>query len=235
MKVVILAGGLGTRISEETSDKPKPMVLIDDKPIIWHVMNIYASQGFDDFIIATGYLGNVIEEWLLELKTPWKISALPTGDETQTGGRLKKCMDLLPNNRILATYGDGLGNVNISELINFHEHHGKLATVTAVRPPARFGVLESRNGLVTSFGEKQQSDAGWINGGFFVLEPQVKDFVLTDLEPFETGALPRLVDKKQLASFHHEGFWHPMDTLREKNILTELSHHTPPPWLQIEN
>jgi glucose-1-phosphate cytidylyltransferase len=233
MKVILLAGGLGTRISEETDTKPKPMVLLDDKPIIWHLMSIYAAQGFDDFLIATGYKGFVIEEWVSNLKTDWQVKTLDTGLDTQTGGRIKKCMDTLPGERIMVTYGDGLGNININELLNFHLKLGKLSTVTAVRPPARFGVLESSNGVVTHFGEKKQSDVGWINGGFFILEPKVSEFVENDLEPFESHVMPRLVEKNNLAAYHHEGFWQPMDTLREKNELSELVKLENPPWLKI--
>lgn len=233
MKVILLAGGLGTRISEETDTKPKPMVLLDDKPIIWHLMSIYAAQGFDDFLIATGYKGFIIEEWASNLKTNWQVKTLDTGLDTQTGGRIKKCMATLPGERVMVTYGDGLGNVNINELLNFHLKLGKLSTVTAVRPPARFGVLESSNGVVTHFGEKKQSDVGWINGGFFILEPKVSEFVEDDLEPFESHVMPRLVEKNNLAAYHHEGFWQPMDTLREKNELSELVKLENPPWLKI--
>ena len=231
MKVIILAGGLGTRISEETETKPKPMVLLDDKPIIWHLMNIFASQGYKDFVIATGYKGHVIHEWVEELKSPWNIAPLDTGSETLTGGRVRKCLDLIGRERVFATYGDGLGNVNLSKLVDFHEHQGRFATVTAVRPPARFGLLESSNGLVTNFSEKNQTQAGWINGGFFVLEPDVRDFIENDAEPFETGALPRLVSKSQLSAFHHSDFWQPMDTLREKQELAKLTTMKTPPWL----
>ena len=234
MKTIILAGGLGTRISEETNTKPKPMVLIDDKPILWHIMNIYASQGFDEFIVATGYKGKAIHNWVSRLNSPWQIMPIDTGIETQTGGRIRKCMNLFPNETFMATYGDGVANINLKSLVKFHQAHDKLATITAVRPPARFGVLESKNGLVTSFGEKKQADSGWINGGFFVLNPGVLNYLTDDSEPFETGALPRLVNKKQLSAFHHEGYWRPMDTLRERNLLTEDSHEVPPPWLSFE-
>jgi glucose-1-phosphate cytidylyltransferase len=233
VKIIILAGGLGTRISEETGTKPKPMVLIDDKPVLWHVMNIYASQGFRDFIVATGYKGEIIHEWAKVLKSDWAITALDTGQDTQTGGRILQCMESIPGERVMVTYGDGLANVNIHELLNFHIHQGRKATVTAVRPPARFGVLESRNGSVTSFGEKRQSDSGWINGGFFVLEPEVTTNIRNLLEPFETGALPRLVKEGQLSAFHHEGFWQPMDTLREKIQLSEYARLETPPWQNI--
>jgi glucose-1-phosphate cytidylyltransferase len=234
MKIVILAGGFGTRISEETDLKPKPMVLIGNKPILWHLMDSFAIQGFSDFVIATGYKGDVIHDWVRGLDTEWKITPVQTGLNTQTGGRIKQIFDLVGPERILVTYGDGLANVDIQSLISFHDSNKKLATVTAVRPPARFGVLESENGLVTSFGEKRQSDSGWINGGFFVLEPEVKNFIFSDEEPFEIGALPRLVNEKQLMSFHHHGFWQPMDTLREKRILEELVLNDQRPWLDLQ-
>lgn len=231
MKAIILAGGLGTRISEETADKPKPMVEISGKTMLWHIMSIFAKQGVSDFLIATGYKGEVIREWAKSVKEPWSISAIDTGLDTQTGGRIAECMRSIPGEKVFATYGDGLGNVNLTALKDFHEHHGKKATITAVRPPARFGVLESENGLVTRFGEKNQADSGWINGGFFLLEPEVVNHIHSLSEPFESGALPRLVDTKQLMSFHHNGFWKPMDTLRERNELIEMAIQPTPPWL----
>jgi glucose-1-phosphate cytidylyltransferase len=233
MKVVILAGGLGTRISEETADKPKPMVLIAGKPMLWHIMSIFAKQGFNDFILATGYKSEVIESWIETVKEPWDIKALNTGLNTQTGGRILECMKSVPGERVFATYGDGLGNINLKALIDFHDHQGKLATITAVRPPARFGVLESQNGLVVRFGEKNQVDAGWINGGFFVLEPEVASYIHDILEPLETGALPRLVDQRQLVSYHHNGFWQPVDTLREKQELEKYALTKSPPWIAL--
>ena len=223
MKVVILAGGLGTRISEETDTKPKPMVLLDDKPIIWHLMNVFAKQGHTDFVIATGYKGHVIHEWVQELQSPWNITPLDTGKDTLTGGRIRKCLEFIGDERVFATYGDGLGNINLAKLIDFHSLQSRLATVTAVRPPARFGLLQSSNGLVTNFSEKNQTEAGWINGGFFVLEPGVREYIKNDSEPFETGALPSLVAESQLSAFHHGDFWQPMDTLREKNLLSHLA------------
>ncbi len=233
MKVIILAGGLGTRISEETETKPKPMVLLDDKPIIWHLMNIYATQGYDDFIIATGYKGEVIRNWVdSTLNEKWKVRAIDTGINTMTAGRIKKCMELVPGERVMVTYGDGLGNVNIKKLIEFHETKGRKATVTAVRPPARFGVLETENGLVKHFGEKNQADAGWINGGFFVLEPDVISLIVKDRTQFESQTLPLLALQNELAAYSHEGFWKPMDTLREKNELAEFASEAMPPWLR---
>lgn len=234
MKVIILAGGLGTRISEETADKPKPMVLLNDKPILWHIMSIYAKQGHIDFILAAGYKGEVISEWVSTLETSWKIQTIDTGLTTQTGGRIKQCMELFPGERMLATYGDGVGNINIGNLLSFHESHGKRATLTAVRPPARFGYLDiAGDGLIRNFGEKNQSDAGWINGGFFVLDPITSDYIKSNDEPFETGALPRLVSEGELMAFNHHGFWQPMDTLREKTDLSQLALQDPVPWLDI--
>ena len=233
MKTIILAGGLGTRISEETMDKPKPMVMVAGKPILWHLMNIFASQGFNEFIIATGYKSHVISDWVTTVDEPWEILAIDTGLNTQTGGRIRLCMETVPGERVFATYGDGLGNVDLAKLVQFHEMNDLLGTITAVRPPARFGVLESSNGLVTHFGEKNQTDSGWINGGFFVLEPEVSKLIHHSGEPFESGAIPRLVAEKQLAAFHHNGFWQPMDTLREKQDLERLASQTTPPWLEL--
>jgi glucose-1-phosphate cytidylyltransferase len=256
MKTIILAGGLGTRISEETGDKPKPMVLINNKPIIWHLMNIYAEQGFNDFVVALGYKGDVIKRWLKDLnelsgdvrfdisqnrftrlsnerQLDWTVHAIETGLHTQTGGRIKKCMDLFPGETILATYGDGLGNVNINKLIDFHKSHGKLATVTAVRPPARFGHMELSGNQVLHFGEKNQADVGWINGGFFVLDAKVARYIKSDSDAFEKVVLPELAYKNELMAFHHDGFWQPMDTLAEKRFLESQSELSIPPWLDI--
>jgi len=231
MKTIILAGGLGTRISEETGDKPKPMVLLDDKPIIWHVMNIYAQQGVSDFVIATGHLGGIIHEWVENLKTPWNITVLDTGEKTLTGGRIRQCLEIIGPERSFATYGDGLGNINLKNLLDFHINQGRTATVTAVRPPARFGLLESSNGMVTSFTEKNQAHAGWINGGFFVLEPRAVEYIREDMEAFESGALPRMVSDFNLSAYQHSDFWQPMDTLREKQELANYALAGNPPWL----
>ena len=234
MKVIILAGGLGTRLAEETEEKPKPMVLIDDKPILWHLMNIFAEQGYAEFILALGYRAEVIQEWIshsTDIPKTWSVLGLETGLNTQTGGRIAQCMRAVPGERVMATYGDGLANVSVGTLLSFHERNRKLATLTAVRPPARFGYLHSENGIVTHFGEKNQSDEGWVNGGFFVLEPEVGELVLDDSEPFEIGALPRLAKQGQLMAYHHNGFWQPMDTLRERNELAAMALRTPPPWM----
>ena len=180
----------------------------------------------------------MIHKWVDSLKlnileSKWNISVLETGQDTQTGGRIAICMKYFPNERVIATYGDGLANISIASLLNFHKVNNKIATVTAVRPPARFGVLDIENGAVKHFGEKNQTDAGWINGGFFVLEPEVINYVNSDLEPFETGALPKLVSENQLCAYKHYGFWKPMDTLREKQDLEALANESNPPWLNI--
>jgi glucose-1-phosphate cytidylyltransferase len=233
MKVIILAGGLGTRISEETADKPKPMVEIAGKPMLWHIMNVFAKQGILDFIIATGYKGDVIREWVKLIQEPWNVTPLDTGLETNTGGRISECLAYLNGQSAYATYGDGLANVDIHKLQTFHRQQGRSATVTAVRPPARFGVLESDNGLVTHFGEKVQADAGWINGGFFVLESSVQREILANTDSFEADVMPRLVKNQQLSAYHHSEFWQPMDTLRERNLLSLYAAEDPPPWLRI--
>ena len=233
MKVILLAGGLGTRIAEETDTKPKPMVLIDEKPILWHLMNIFALQGHSDFVIATGYKGEVIHDWVSTLKSDWNIQALDTGLNTQTGGRIKKCIESTNDEEYFATYGDGLANVDLGALLTQHQLSGQSATVTAVRPPARFGYLHIEGSDVTHFGEKNQSDEGWINGGFFVLNRQVINSIHDDSEPFETGALPRLVSQGQLGAYQHQGFWQPMDTLREKLDLEKAAKESPPPWLRF--
>jgi glucose-1-phosphate cytidylyltransferase len=206
------------------------MVLLDENPIIWHLMNIYAKHGFTDFVIAAGYKSEVIFDWVKNLNTEWDIEVIDTGLETQTGGRIKKCMEKIGPQRVMVTYGDGLGNVNISKLVEFHKGHGKRATVTAVRPPARFGQLTLDDDKVTEFGEKQHADGGWINGGFFVIEPSVVELIKNDSDPFEMSALPLLAKQDQLRAFHHEGFWQPMDTLREKKELSEYAKLNLVPW-----
>jgi glucose-1-phosphate cytidylyltransferase len=234
MKVIILAGGLGTRIAEETSTKPKPMVDIAGRPMLWHIMHNYSTQGFSDFIIATGYKGELIRDWVKTLKEGWNVSTLDTGFDTQTGGRLLQVINSCTDSIFMATYGDGLSNVSIKNLLSFHKKSETLATVTAVRPPARFGYLQIENNLATHFGEKNQSDEGWINGGFFVFERKVTNFIKGPQEPLETGALPRLASAKNLAAFQHFGFWQPMDTLREKNELEKLALNSPAPWVYQE-
>ncbi len=253
MKTIILAGGLGTRLREETESKPKPMIPIGEKPILWHIMKIYNHYGFDEFILPLGYKSDVIKNWVLGLSNSsasfdfdlklnsitympeskvesWKITALESGLDTQTGGRIKRAMNLVPGERVMATYGDGVANINIKELIEFHESHGKLATVTAVRPPARFGRIILEGDTVVEFGEKLQSSEGWINGGFFVLEPEVASYINGDLTAFESEPLVNLVKDDQLKAFKHDGFWQPMDTLREMQELQKLWESGNAPW-----
>jgi glucose-1-phosphate cytidylyltransferase len=202
-------------------------------------MNIFSLQGLNEFIISTGYKSEVIENWVYNNKIlnsnsqEMRISTLNTGLNTQTGGRISEIMKTLPQEQVIATYGDGLANVNIKKLLNFHKMHGKLATVTAVRPPARFGYMKIEKNLVTHFGEKNQSDEGWINGGFFVLNSKVIQYVESIFEPFETGALVKLASESNLMAYHHEGYWQPMDTLREKKALEEISRLPIPSWLSI--
>jgi glucose-1-phosphate cytidylyltransferase len=245
MKVVILAGGLGTRLSEETDVRPKPMVEIGGYPILWHIMKIYSFYGFNDFIICLGYKGYLIKEYFLNyylhqsdieinisanthrvinsIAEPWKITLVETGKETMTGGRLKRIKNLVKNDTFFATYGDGLSDINLIKLLNFHKNNGKLATITAVQPPGRFGALEiSESDGVTRFMEKPLGDGSWINGGFFVLEPDVLNYIESDKTVFEKEPLENLATNGQLGAYKHIGFWKPMDTLRDKNELESM-------------
>jgi glucose-1-phosphate cytidylyltransferase len=240
MKVIIIAGGKGTRIMEETVVKPKPMVEIAGKPILWHIMNIFSVQGFNDFLISTGYLHEVIADWIDRDNemidsngNKFNVQDFYTGEDTQTGGRIGEIMKKYPGERFLATYGDGLANISIRKLINFHNLNSRLATVTAVRPPARFGYMQINDGLVSHFGEKNQADEGWINGGFFILEPEVADYIVSPIEPFESGALTRLAQESQLSAYQHFGFWQPMDTLREKIELEKIALSNNIAWLDV--
>jgi glucose-1-phosphate cytidylyltransferase len=242
MRVIIIAGGKGTRIMEETVTKPKPMVEIAGKPILWHIMNIFSIQGFNDFLISTGYLHEVIENWIdkddamLDSRgNRFNVKSIFTGEDTQTGGRIGEIMKKYPGERFLATYGDGLANISIKKLLNFHDLNSRLATVTAVRPPARFGYMQIDNGLVSHFGEKNQADEGWINGGFFILEPEVAGYISSPVEPFESGALAKLAQKEQLSAYQHFGFWQPMDTLREKIELEKIALSKNIAWLDLVN
>jgi len=252
MKVVILAGGLGTRLAEETSLRPKPMVEIGGKPILWHIMNTYAAHGFNEFIVACGYKGEYIKEYFqnffihsndytIDLKDgtmkimntseiDWKIAVVDTGLNTMTGGRILRLKDWLGKQPFMVTYGDGIGNVDIKALVAFHNSHGKLATVTAVRPPARFGGLSLNNELVKNFTEKPQTGEGWINGGFFVFAPDFLNCLQDDTTVLERYPLETLVEQKQLCAFRHSGFWQPMDTLREKQLLESLWQSGNAPW-----
>lgn len=254
MKAVILAGGLGTRISEETHLKPKPMIEIGGKPILWHIMKSYSAHGIHDFIVCCGYKGYIIKEYFANYflhmsdvtfdmennkmvvhqqnAEPWRVTLVDTGDETLTGGRLKRVENYIKDEKAFCfTYGDGVSDVNISELIDFHLQHGKLATVTAVQPPGRYGALNMQgDGSVRGFIEKPKGDGGWINGGFFVLSPKCIDYITGDRISWEVEPLTKIAQEGQLKAFEHTGFWQPMDTLREKNLLEDLWLSGKAPW-----
>ena len=229
MKALIRAGGLGTRISEETRDKPKPMVKIGNLTLIEHIMNIYEKSGITEFIIATGYLHKVIEEFFSNY-TKFKVETIFTGDLTKTGGRIKRVFEDYQDTSMCVTYGDGLGNVDVAKTINFHNEHGRLATITAVQPQARFGRLKIEGNAVVHFGEKMQSEEGWINGGFFVLDRQISEYIAGDDTPFEQDPLSQLTDSGELMAYKHLGFWSPVDSLREKQDLEMLWINGDAPW-----
>ncbi len=253
MIAVLLAGGLGTRISEETNLKPKPMIEIGGKPILWHIMKMYSAHGVNDFIICCGYKGYLIKEYFAnyflhmsdvtfdmatnEMKVhqrnvePWKVTLVDTGEDTQTGGRLKRVADYVRGEDCFClTYGDGVSDVDIRSSIDFHLSHGKMATVTAVQPPGRYGALERSGDLVTGFIEKPRGDGGLINGGFFVLSPKCLDLIDDDATAWESEPMTNLADMGQMMLFEHEGFWQPMDTLRDKNLLEGLWADADAPW-----
>ena len=252
MKAIILAGGLGTRLTEETTLKPKPMVEIGGFPILWHIMKIYSAYGINEFIPTLGYKGEVIKNYFINYRNlntdisvdmssgkltrynnhdeSWIVHLLDTGHDTQTGGRIKKAMQFASKERVMATYGDGLENINITKLLEFHKSHGKLATLTAVRPPARYGEISFRGNEVEGFEEKPQIGKGWINGGFFVLEPEVIDYIKSDDTPFERYPLETLSKEGQLMAYKHEGFWQPMDVIREKQLLEKHWQSGKAPW-----
>lgn len=255
MKVVILAGGKGTRLAEETSVRPKPMVEIGGRPILWHLMKLYSVHGFNDFIICCGHKGNVIKEFFASYGLrnadvtfdfrsgdityhanavePWRVTLADTGEETMTGGRLKRIAKYVDGDAFCCTYGDGLSNVDINALVDFHHRQGRLATLTAVQPPGRFGAftLGGEEVLVGDFREKPRGDGAWVNGGFFVLEPEVFDYIEGDDTVWEQEPMRRLSEEGQLAAFRHEGFWHAMDTLRDMLSLQEVWQRGNPPWL----
>ena len=219
MNVVILAGGFGTRISEYTKSIPKPMIKINKDPIIVHIMRHYYNYGFKNFFVALGYKGEVIRNFFKKKKFPWKVNLINTGLKTMTGGRLKRLKKYLKNETFLLTYGDGLSNVDLRKLVRFHNKKKKLVTLTAVRPPARFGFIKINNSYVKYFKEKSQVDAGWINGGFFVIEPKFLEFISNDNTFLEKTPLEKVTSKKQLVAYKHHGFWQCMDTVRDKIIL----------------
>jgi glucose-1-phosphate cytidylyltransferase len=231
MKTVILAGGLGTRLGEDTALRPKPMVEIGGRPMLWHIMSLYAGYGYREFVVAAGYKGEVIRQYFDTASADWTVDVADTGGETLTGGRLKRLRDLVADGTFMVTYGDGLSNINISDLVAFHRSHGKLATVSAVHPPARFGEMELDGSCVAKFSEKPQTRVGWINGGFFVFEPGVLDFIEGDDSSLEKDALEQLAAHGNLMAFKHDGFWQPMDTLREKLSLQELWDSGKAPWV----
>jgi len=231
MKVVILAGGYGTRISEESQLKPKPMIEIGGMPILWHVMKIYSKYGINDFVICCGYKGNIIKEYFSKSDfSPWNIKLVDTGLDTMTGGRIKRIQNHI-DDTFCVTYGDGLSDVNINNLISFHQKNKSLGTLTAIHPPERFGVLTLSNHFVTEFNEKHTGESSWINGGFFVFEPELFDYLQNgDSTILEKLPLETLSKEKRLTAFKHTGFWHPMDTLRDKNYLEELWNSQNAPW-----
>ncbi|GAA5483643.1 glucose-1-phosphate cytidylyltransferase [Haloferula sargassicola] len=252
MKAVILAGGLGTRLSEETALKPKPMVEIGGRPILWHILKIYSSHGINDFVICAGYKGYVIKEYFAnyflhmsdvtfdmrsnEMEVhhkkaePWRVTIVDTGDETMTGGRILRVKDYVGDSAFCCTYGDGVGDVDVSQLVAFHQQSGLKATLTGVQPPGRFGALLLESDRVTAFQEKPQGDGAWINGGFFVLEPSVFDTIAGDATVWEREPLETLARQSQLGIFRHRGFWRPMDTLRDKIELETLWDDGRAPW-----
>ena len=230
MKCVILAGGYGTRISEESHMKPKPMIEIGGKPILWHIMKIYSVHKINDFVICLGYKGDQIKEYFDRFDfTPWNIQLVDTGEDTMTGGRLKRIQDHI-DDTFCATYGDGVSDVDINRLISFHKEKKSLATLTAIHPPERFGVLNLSGDYVTEFHEKHRGESSWINGGFFVFEPKIFDYLQDDSTVLEKTPLETLAKERQLISFKHNGFWYPMDTLRDKNHLEKLWASEKAPW-----
>ena len=235
MQVVILAGGLGTRLAEETDLIPKPMVKIGDEPILVHIMRIFAKFGHKQFIVAMGYKQEVIQEYFKDnlehfRNEGWEITLVDTGLSTSTGGRLSRVMPLI-NSTFYMTYGDGLSDINLDLLLKHHQEMNRIATVTAVRPPARFGTIEISNGLVNGFSEKDPQASGWINGGFFCLDKEVENYLMGDDVSFESDPINRIVSENQLSAYEHSGWWQPMDTLREKRILQELWFSGKAPWI----
>ena len=232
MKVVILAGGFGTRLSEYTDTIPKPMVPIGGKPIIEHIMEIYAYYGHKEFYIALGYKGDIIKQYFKNFKKDWKINLIDTGSDTFTGGRLKRLQKYLLNEPFMLTYGDGLSNINITELIKFHQTHKKMVTISAVRPPARFGSLSLKGDDVVKFKEKTQLGESWINGGFFVINPKFLEFIEGDNTVLESKPLEKVTDLKEIRAFKHEGFWQCMDHKLDKDLLDSMVKENKAPWIK---
>jgi glucose-1-phosphate cytidylyltransferase len=253
MKVVILAGGLGTRLAEETGVRPKPMVLIGERPVLWHIMKIYSHHGFNDFIVCLGYKGDVIREYFTryflnssditvdlvrnEIEVhrseaePWRVTLVNTGESSMTGGRLRRVMPYLASDPYFAlTYGDGLSDIDIKAQVDFHKGHGRLATIAAVRPSKRFGVMTTEGDTVTAFNEKPDGEGGWINGGFFILSPRVGDLLNDDSDVWEGRPLETLAKTGELRAFHHDGFWHAMDALSDKKFLEDRWQGGAPQW-----
>lgn len=253
MKAIILAGGLGTRISEETSLRPKPMIEVGGMPILWHIMKIYSTHGINDFVVCCGYKGYVIKEYFAnyflhmsdvsfdmvrnemqvhqQKAEPWRVTLVDTGEHTLTGGRLKRVADYVRDEEAFCfTYGDGVADLDISRQIAFHQQHGKLATVTAVQPPGRYGALNMDGAAVKGFVEKPKGDGGWINGGFFILSPKCLEYIAGDASSWEGEPLANIAADGELMAFEHRGFWQPMDTLREKNLLEDLWQTGKAPW-----
>lgn len=232
MKVVILCGGKGTRLSEETKLRPKPLVEIGEKPILMHIMQSYMKYGFNNFNLAIGYLGEQVDAFVKKNKLPGKVNVIDTGQDTLTGGRLLRLKSHLVNEKtFMLTYGDGVCNVDLKKIVEFHMSHGKIATVTAVRPPARFGVMKINGNRVEYFHEKSQTDAGWINGGYFVFNSEIFNYLKDDYSVLEESPLQQLTNEEELMAFKHEGFWQCMDTLRDKEYLDELCEQGNTPWL----
>lgn len=252
MKAVILAGGFGTRISEETSLKPKPMVEIGGRPILWHVMKIYSSQGIHDFVICVGYKGYVIKEYFANYflhmsdvtfdmqnnrmevhekhAEPWRVTVVDTGESSMTGGRLKRVADYVDDEEFCFTYGDGVADINLTSTLQEHRQAANEVTLTAVQPPGRYGALELKENRVCSFREKPEGDGGWINGGFFIVSPSALDRIANDQSSWEADVLPKIAAEQKLGAYFHQGFWQPMDTLRDKNHLEELWNSGAAPW-----
>ena len=231
MKVILLAGGFGTRLFEYTDTVPKPMVKIGDQPILWHIMNLYAQYKHENFFIALGYKGEVIKKYFSKKIKNWEINLIDTGKETMTGGRVKRLQKLIGNETCMLSYGDGLSNINLDTLFAFHKNHGKLVTVSAVRPPARFGAMKLNGDRVTDFREKSQIDEGWINGGFFIIEPGFFDFIEGDHTYLEKEPLERAAKEKELFAYKHDGFWKCMDTKRDRDNLEEI-YLKGAPWIR---